>query len=1198
MKITKLIISFCLLALTLSLSAQVTYNMGNFTVNDCEGVLLDSEVGNSDNPTGYDHNENYTFTICVPNASSVTINFEIFELEKASSGNVKLDILSIYAGADRNAPLIGEYTGDQNPGSITITGECVTIHFVSDASVNAEGWRMTWVFDPPDPVPPVINPIPNASCDDTQVIIEFDKGVVCNQINLNNFTFSGPAGALSAVTPLNCNNDTTTRVLLDFNPALTRSGTYTVTCDVVYFDICGRPFQFTLSATFQIVDCPLIVEIIGDTTVCEGDCIDLFADVEGGDFNNYQYTWSPAGPNASINRVCPTAQFTEYIVTVTDGNSTPSSDTIRVEVLPRPTMPPNFSICRFAADTTITADPPGGFWGGPGMNNQGRFRPRNAGAGTHNITYFAPNGCPSTMQITVHPVNTPNLYPVCVGLDSNLINGTPAGGTWAGSQYITPTGYFDAQVVGDYTVTYTEPNFGCQKTTLVRVVDSIEVPTRDSILVCVNQGNFQLDFSPVGGFWQGQGVNGAGVFNPGAAGPGKHLLWYTINGCSDTTSVEVFDINAGADTVLCPTNPAIALNSGSPAGGIWSGPGVTANIDSSVYTFNTPFFGGMDTIVTLTYELAGCTDTRIMYVVNTQVEDRVFEICDYDSIALIPTASIATYPSGGVWFGPDFQNDTLDTRNKGVGSYYIYYEFDNNSCLDSMEVVIKPQPFASTPAATDTVCPKEADFNLNATPTGGIWSGLGIVDANQGTFSPTSIGFSGNFEVLYNFNGCYDTTNVLVRVPVLNISGIAPVYCFENGRTVQLIGTPRPGYFQGPGVNSTNGTFDPGVAGPGYHAIEYIFGSGDCEYRDTTYVTVQEPITIDSLVYNDTICFGDRTSIRAFISGGRELQSSYNLVWTPSDVGGTPFNITVGPDTTTTYTLTVNDKATNYCSYTTSATATIVVNPKIEWNYSTGAPVCYGDSNYVNAYQVSPNPLEFKWQKRDGTEFSGDYFEAPAGLYDIDIVDQNTGCSISDRVDLPQYDYLEAEILKVPMDDCISILNPNVHIVNASVGADYGFWNMGDTSGVFPMEPGVNFDYTYADTGSYVISLFVANGGGLCFDSVSVPLCVQKISKVFLPNTFTPNRDGDNDSWPTGGFNEFGNWIPLGFNVRDFEVIIFDRWGHVVFDSELTPDVPWNGNYLNRDVQSCKPGVYTYVAKLTYERFEIKTEMGTITLLR
>ena len=56
--------------------AQPTYTMQTAIVDDCEGKLTDSENGPE---TGqYDHNEDYTFTVCVDGATEIIIAFNFF----------------------------------------------------------------------------------------------------------------------------------------------------------------------------------------------------------------------------------------------------------------------------------------------------------------------------------------------------------------------------------------------------------------------------------------------------------------------------------------------------------------------------------------------------------------------------------------------------------------------------------------------------------------------------------------------------------------------------------------------------------------------------------------------------------------------------------------------------------------------------------------------------------------------------------------------------------------------------------------------------------------------------------------------------------------------------------------------------------------------------------------------------------------
>ena len=84
--------------------AQPIYYMSNLTVDDCKGILLDSENGS---PAGsYDHNENYTFSICIPNVPEITLVFEEFCTEEPFMGMI-FDYMRFYDGPDTLSPQIG-----------------------------------------------------------------------------------------------------------------------------------------------------------------------------------------------------------------------------------------------------------------------------------------------------------------------------------------------------------------------------------------------------------------------------------------------------------------------------------------------------------------------------------------------------------------------------------------------------------------------------------------------------------------------------------------------------------------------------------------------------------------------------------------------------------------------------------------------------------------------------------------------------------------------------------------------------------------------------------------------------------------------------------------------------------------------------------------------------------------------------------
>lgn len=77
--------------------------------------------------------------------------------------------------------------------------------------------------------------------------------------------------------------------------------------------------------------------------------------------------------------------------------------------------------------------------------------------------------------------------------------------------------------------------------------------------------------------------------------------------------------------------------------------------------------------------------------------------------------------------------------------------------------------------------------------------------------------------------------------------------------------------------------------------------------------------------------------------------------------------------------------------------------------------------------------------------------------------------------------------------------------------------------------------------------------------------CVENCPVYELPNVFTPDGDGINDT-----FHPF----PYKF-VQDIDIKIFNRWGNLVFETS-DPDVGWDGtNRLTK--LDCSDGVYYYV---------------------
>ena len=104
-----------ILFFTFSFSLNAQYSMSNQTVTDCYGTLSDSEA-NSQQAGWYDHNENFTFTICPNGAASIIIDFSFFNTEPIN------DYLMIYDGQIYSPVLAGPFSGVNTPPQIVSSG--------------------------------------------------------------------------------------------------------------------------------------------------------------------------------------------------------------------------------------------------------------------------------------------------------------------------------------------------------------------------------------------------------------------------------------------------------------------------------------------------------------------------------------------------------------------------------------------------------------------------------------------------------------------------------------------------------------------------------------------------------------------------------------------------------------------------------------------------------------------------------------------------------------------------------------------------------------------------------------------------------------------------------------------------------------------------------------------------------------------
>jgi len=120
-------------------------------------------------------------------------------------------------------------------------------------------------------------------------------------------------------------------------------------------------------------------------------------------------------------------------------------------------------------------------------------------------------------------------------------------------------------------------------------------------------------------------------------------------------------------------------------------------------------------------------------------------------------------------------------------------------------------------------------------------------------------------------------------------------------------------------------------------------------------------------------------------------------------------------------------------------------------------------------------------------------------------------------------------------------------------------------------------------------TVVVTNGGGCTAQSDVTVFVTCGKGNLFVPNTFSPNGDGNNDVF-----------FPRGSGIGKVKSLrIFNRWGEVVFErfDFAANDIAagWDGRYKGQPLSS---DVYIYTCDVICENNELLTFKGDVTLLK
>ncbi len=546
----------------------------------------------------------------------------------------------------------------------------------------------------------------------------------------------------------------------------------------------------------------------------------------------------------------------------------------RVNALPIVNAGLDVSLCNQPiANDLFPITPLNGIWSGPGITDPtGEFTPSGNGVFEVFYSFTDGNGCFNLDSIDVSIINA---TVADAGLDSIIcengnnvqLSGIPLGGIWSGVG-ISPLGVYNPSIAGTFTMTYTFGAGTCQTSDVMdfSVTAAPVVEAGSNFTVCLDGGNRDLSSSPtpIGGTWSGTGITDpAGTFDPLISGSGSFILTYTytdlLTNCSNTdfltanvTALPI--VNAGNDTVLC-NQPLPVQLVGSPVGGFWSGPNVTA-----AGIFTPTGTGVFELFYSFTLTSCDAVDSLEVTVVDPSQADAGldFELCFSNT-----QTQIVGLPAGGTWSGTGITGNGNYTPNV-PGTYTLTYSFGGGNCLttDDVELIVHDLPTVNA-GLDDAYCESESAVNLVGNPANGTWSGSGIINGIFGTFDP-SIAVIGNNTLTYTYTDpittCTNTDDTDISINVLPNVGFTfnQIVCSNTSESFTnntILGDAFSWNFgDGTALNvNTNPTHS--YANSGFFDVNLIATTIDgCVDSISQQIEVRETPTADFTLASDSAC--------------------------------------------------------------------------------------------------------------------------------------------------------------------------------------------------------------------------------------------------------------------------------------------------------------------------------------------------------
>jgi gliding motility-associated-like protein len=472
--------------------------------------------------------------------------------------------------------------------------------------------------------------------------------------------------------------------------------------------------------------------------------------------------------------------------------------------------------CLNGPSFTVTGGTPlGGTWSGPHISPTGVFTPTQVGSF---IVTYSVGSCSDTKVVTVtNAITVPTVaIDICKSqwytyLYQPQYSVTPFGGRYScttpGAIINSVLGTFSATAAGPGThvITYSLAS-GCSATFAVNVLD-IDVSPQTAT-TCPSKAPFLISTVPstaipAGGTWScvtpGTIQNPVtGLYDPSVFSLNTHtdiLVYKAPNGCPDTIRMQAIRTNLITDSLFfCTTNPAYQLSNSFatfsyvPAGGIYSGPGVSFSAGNYFFT---PSVAGPG-IHTVKYTISGCDpDSVKMLVYPNMVTGFNATLCSTHPTVMLVSPPM---PFGTRWIGPGIitaSTGIFDPSAVTPGSTVVLTYTNRGGCSNTVSVYVYQFVAANISGLGSVYCFQNTNVPFTTAPPNGSLTTVSTITNN--TFNPSVVG-AGQYTLSYQYGtgACLTSTSVVVKVhPQLTTttSVSAPTICLGQSSILNVKGS-------------------------------------------------------------------------------------------------------------------------------------------------------------------------------------------------------------------------------------------------------------------------------------------------------------------------------------------------------------------------------------------------------------------------